>query len=335
MSRYRGAWTIGTRVVLVLVLLWVALVPAFFSTYFTGAVALKVLWLGLAAASLTFLSGQGGMVSLAQTAIYGSAGYVVAHLTVMQGWNGWLAVPVALAAAVTLAVLVALISARSTGIYFLMLTLAVAVFVYFFALQYRPFTQGFSGINGVQAPDLFGISLRDPTTFWFLALGVSLAAYLAVRHVIASPFGLTLRGVRDSAPRMAALGYNVTAHRVAAFAFAGLVAACGGVLAVWYNGQIAPGSIDLTRTIDVLVIAVIGGLYRLEGAWVGALAFTLLTNFANDYTARFNTVIGLIFIGVLLLSPGGISGIAESVMRRAHRGRPRTPAPPAAEGAGG
>jgi branched-chain amino acid transport system permease protein len=88
------------------------------------------------------------------------------------------------------------------------------------------------------------------------------------------------------------------------------------VLAVWYNGQIAPGSIDLTRTIDVLVIAVIGGLYRLEGAWIGALAVTLLTNFANDYTARFNTVIGLIFIGILLLSPGGIAGIWERVVTR-------------------
>jgi branched-chain amino acid transport system permease protein len=306
--------------------------PFFASSFWVVSIGIKTLWLGIAAISLIFLAGTVGMVSLAQTAIYGSAGYVLAHLTVMQGWNAWLAVPVAIAAAVVLAVFVALISARSTGIYFLMLTLAVGVFCYFFALQYRPFTQGFSGINGVQPPELLGLPLRDPTNFWFLALGVALAAYLAVRYVIASPFGLTLKGVRDSAPRMAALGYNVTAHRVAAFAFAGLVAGCGGVLAVWYNGQIAPGSIDLTRTIDVLVIAVIGGLYRLEGAWVGALAFTLLTNFANDYTARFNTVIGLIFIGVLLLSPGGISGIAEDVVRRARGGRSRRPA---AEGAGG
>jgi branched-chain amino acid transport system permease protein len=306
--------------------------PFFASSFWVVSIGIKTLWLGIAAISLIFLAGTVGMVSLAQTAIYGSAGYVLAHLTVMQGWNAWLAVPVAITAAVVLAVFVALISARSTGIYFLMLTLAVGVFCYFFALQYRPFTQGFSGINGVQPPELLGLPLRDPTNFWFLALSVALAAYLAVRYVIASPFGLTLKGVRDSAPRMAALGYNVTAHRVAAFAFAGLVAACGGVLAVWYNGQIAPGSIDLTRTIDVLVIAVIGGLYRLEGAWVGALAFTLLTNFANDYTARFNTVIGLIFIGVLLLSPGGISGIAEDVVRRARGGRSRRPA---AEGAGG
>jgi branched-chain amino acid transport system permease protein len=309
--------------------------PFFGSSFWVVQIGIKTLWLGIAAISLIFLAGTVGMVSLAQTAIYGSAGYVLAHLTVMQGWNGWLAVPVALAAAVVIAAAIALISARSSGIYFLMLTLAVAVFIYFFALQYRPFTQGFSGINGVQAPDLFGISLRDPTTFWFLALAVAAAAYLAVRHVIRSPFGLTLQGVRDSAPRMAALGYDVTAHRVAAFAFAGLVAACGGVLGVWYNGQIAPGSIDLTRTIDVLVIAVIGGLYRLEGAWIGALAFTLLTNFANDYTARFNTVIGLIFIAILLLSPGGIAGIWESVAVRVRRGRTAPSQPPAVQGSGG
>lgn len=309
--------------------------PFFASTFWVVSIGIKTLWLGIAAVSLIFLAGTVGMVSLAQTAIYGSAGYVVAHLTVMQGWNAWLAVPTALGAAVALSVLIALISARSSGIYFLMLTLAVAVFCYFFALQYRPFTQGFSGINGVQAPDLFGTSLRDPTSFWFLALGVSLAAYLAVRHVIASPFGLTLQGIRDSAPRMTALGYNVTAHRVVAFAFAGLIAACGGILAVWYNGQIAPGSIDLTRTIDVLVIAVIGGLYRLEGAWVGALAVTLLTNFANDYTARFNTVIGLIFIAILLLSPGGIAGIWQGVSDRVRSGRAGRARPPAVEGAAG
>jgi branched-chain amino acid transport system permease protein len=323
------------RKVLGLVALAIFLVafPFFASSFWVVAIGIKTLWLGIVAISLIFLAGTVGMVSLAQTAIYGSAGYVFAHLTIMSGWEPWLAVPVALVAAVALSVFIALISARSTGIYFLMLTLAVGVFCYFFALQYRPFTQGFSGINGVQAPDLFGVSLRDPTTFWFLALAVAVAAYLAVRHVIGSPFGLTLQGIRDSAPRMAALGYDVTAHRVAAFAFAGLVAAFGGVLAVWYNGQIAPGSIDLTRTIDVLVIAVIGGLYRLEGAWIGALAVTLLTNFANDYTPRFNTVIGLIFIAILLLSPGGIAGIWQGTAGRVRR-RTGT-APPAIEGAGG
>jgi branched-chain amino acid transport system permease protein len=293
--------------------------PLWASSFWVVAIGIKTLWLGVVAVSLIFLASHVGMVSLAQTAIYGTAGYVVANLSVMHGWNGWLAVPVALLTAVVLAAAIALIGARTHGIYFLMLTLAVAVFVYYFALQYRPFTNGFSGINGVGAPDLFGISLREPTSFYYLALVVAAAAYAAVRWIVRTPFGLTLRGVRDSRERMAALGYDVVAHRVAAFAFAGLVAACGGVLAVWYNGQISPGSIDLTRTIDILVIAVIGGMYRLEGAWIGALAVTLLTNFANDYTARFNTVIGVVFIVILLLSPGGISGLWDGLERRRRR----------------
>jgi branched-chain amino acid transport system permease protein len=310
--------------------------PLFASSFWVVSIGIKSLWLGVIAVSLIFLAGTVGLVSLAQTAIYGTAGYVVANLTVMQGWGGWPAALVGVLAAVAVAVLIALISARTAGIYFLMITFAIGVFLYFFALQYRPFTNGFSGINGVEAPSLLGLSLREPRNFYYLALAVALLAYLAVRHVIRSPFGLTLQGIRDSAQRMSALGYDVTAHRIAAFAFAGFVAACGGVLAVWYNGQISPGSVDVTRTIDVLVIAVIGGLYRLEGAWIGALAVTLLTNFANDYTARFNSVIGLIFIAILVLSPGGISGIWESVARRTARlPRTRGTQPPAPQGAGG
>lgn len=309
--------------------------PFFASPFWVVQIGIKSLWLGVVALSLIFLAGQLGLVSLAQTAIYGTAGYVVSNLTVMQGWSPWPAVLAAIAVAVAVSVVIAVVSARSSGIYFLMITFAIAVFLYYFELQYRPLTNGFSGINGVQAPDLLGISLRDPTSFYFLALGIALAAYLAVRALIRTPFGLTLQGIRDAPARMSALGFGVTAHRVAAFAFAGLIAACGGVLAVWYNGQISPGSVDVTRTIDILVIAVIGGLYRLEGAWIGALAVTLLTNFANDYTARFNTVIGLIFIAILLLSPGGISGIWETVAHRARLPRARRPQPPAVQGSGG
>jgi branched-chain amino acid transport system permease protein len=271
------------------------------------------------------------MVSLAQTAVYGSAGYVIANLTVIQGWDPWLAVPVAIAAAVVVAAVAAAVSARSYGIYFLMLTFAIGVFIFYFALQYRPFTQGFSGINGVSAPDLFGLQLTDPTNFYYLALAVAVGSYLLVRHVTRTPFGLTLKGIRDGHERMAALGYNVGLHRIAAFAFAGLIAGLGGVLAVWYNGQISPGSIDITRIIDVLVVAVIGGLYRLEGAWVGAIALTLLQAYASDFTNRANTLIGVVFVLILLLSPGGIVGIAEELGRRIKSWRGNGPRPAAAE----
>jgi branched-chain amino acid transport system permease protein len=138
-------------------------------------------------------------------------------------------------------------------------------------------------------------------------------------------FGLSLQGIRDEPARMRALGFDVTLHRMLAFAFAALIAGIAGVLSVWYNRRITPGSINLGVTIDILIIAVIGGLYRLEGAWIGALAYALIDNYSREWVpdvgnilgpARFNTIIGLVFLIIVLLSPGGLVGIWEDVRDR-------------------
>ena len=119
---------------------------------------------------------------------------------------------------------------------------------------------------------------------------------------------------------MRALGFDVTRHRMLAFTLAALVAGIAGVLSVWYNRRISPGSINLAQTIDILIIAVVGGLYRLEGAWVGALVYALIDNYSREWVpdvgqvlgpARFNTIIGLVFLVIVLLSPGGIIGLWE------------------------
>jgi branched-chain amino acid transport system permease protein len=141
--------------------------------------------------------------------------------------------------------------------------------------------------------------------------------------VARTPFGLTLQGIRDDPVRMSSLGYNVALHRTLAFVFAGFIAAIAGVLFVWWNAQIAPSTIGLSATIDVLVIAVIGGLYRLEGAWLGAFVFVVINNYAPDIgfiSERFHTVIGLIFLVIVLVSPSGLIGLWE----RATAGRQRT-----------
>ena len=123
---------------------------------------------------------------------------------------------------------------------------------------------------------------------------------------------------------MRALGFNVTRHRILAFGLAAFVAAIAGVLSVWYNRRITPGSINLAQTIDVLIIAVIGGLYRLEGAWVGALTYALLDNYSREWTPtvgdvlgpeRFNTILGVVFLVIVLLSPGGLVGLWEQGRR--------------------
>jgi branched-chain amino acid transport system permease protein len=342
-------WAPGAIGVLVL-----ALAPVLFSEFYVSAVLTKALWLGIAAASLIFLAAYAGMVSLGQVALYGVAGFTMGNLVAADGGseialNPWLAALLGLLAATAIGLFLGAISSRSYGIYFLMLTLAFAVLTYYFFAQVTELS-GFGGINNVETPGVIGNPIADPFPLFYLTLGISLALYAAIRYLARTPFGLTLQGIRDEPDRMRALGYNVRLHRTLAFATGALIAGIAGVISVWWNTRISPGSVALPQTIDVLVIAVIGGLFRLEGAWVGALLFAVLDNEIRGVDVigdRFNTVVGVIFLAIVLLSPGGLMGIWTSAtdfldrrLAGARRGREpavagRSPAnpgsPPASE----
>jgi branched-chain amino acid transport system permease protein len=169
--------------------------------------------------------------------------------------------------------------------------------------------------------------------YYYLALFWALAGYFLVKYLVRTPFGIALQGVRDNPRRMNALGFNVTAHRVAAYAVAGLIAAVGGVLLVWYNGLITPGSIGTSWLINILVIAVLGGMRHPIGPFLGAIVFVLLQNFAIDVfdRERFNLVIGGMFLAIVLFSPDGLLGLwARFVARFGNadaRSRISTPRP--------
>ena len=306
----------GPAAIAILVL---ALAPLFFSEYYLSAVLTKALWLGIAAVSLTFLAGYAGIVSLGQVALYGIAGFTLANLVEADGgsalaWNPWLATVVAILVATGVGLFLGAIASRSYGIYFLMITLASAVLVYYFFAQVTDLS-GFGGVNNVHRPAAVGNPLQQPERLYYIALGASVAVYALLRYVTRAPLGLAFQGIRDDPSRMSALGYNVLLLRAVAFGLGAFVAAVAGVLSVWWNTRISPGSISLGQTIDVLVIAVIGGLFRLEGAWIGAFAFVALDNWIRGVEAigsRFNTVIGVIFLAIVLLSPGGLMGIWES-----------------------
>ena len=288
----------------------------------------QMLFLGIVAASLIFLSAYGGMVSLAQVSIYGVAGFALGNLTTngnTKGLNlGWAEAPgivVALVIAVIVALVFGALASRSYGIYFLMITLVFSVIANLFFGQVTS-VSGFGGISGIPIPDFLSRTAH-PDRLYFVTLAVALLVYALLRYVARTPFGLTLQGIRDDPVRMSSLGYNVTLHRTLAFAFAGFIAAIGGVLFVWWNAQIAPSTIGLSATIDVLVIAVIGGLYRLEGAWLGALVFVLINNYAQDVdlvSDRFHTLIGVIFLVIVLVSPNGLIGLWERVTAGAAAG---------------
>jgi len=291
--------------------------PFVASPFFTYQIGAQALALGLIALSLTFLGGYGGMVSLAQMTVAGVAGYGVAVFgtssaaAISLGWPWWLASAVAIVLATAFAAAVGWLSVRTEGIYTIMITLAIGVAFFYLAQQNYTVFNGFQGFNRAGAPEVLGVESRDPVPFYFATLVCALAGYFLVRHLVRAPFGIALQGIRDNPRRMASLGYAVTAHRVAAYAVSGLLAAVGGVLMVWYNGRISPGTVNLGAMISILIIAVLGGMKHPIGAFVGAIVYVLLQNFAIDLFVRerFNLVIGAGFLAIVLFSPDGLLGL--------------------------
>jgi branched-chain amino acid transport system permease protein len=304
--------------------LLVLLFPFFATPFFTFQVASQSLILGLIALSLAFLAGYGGMVSLAQMTVAGIAGYGVAVFgtssaaEISLAWPWWVAVPAAVLVAVVCATLIGWLSVRTEGIYTIMITLAIGVAFYYLVLQNYSVFNGFQGLRELKPPTVFGVNWRSPTPFYFLCLFWALAGYFLVHWVVRAPFGIALQGIRDNPRRMAALGYGVVAHRVAAYALAGLIAGVGGVLLAWYNALMTPGSVGTGWLINLLVIAVLGGVKHPIGAFLGALVFVLLQTFAIDVIdrERFNLVIGVVFLAIVLFSPDGLLGLWAKLRSR-------------------
>jgi branched-chain amino acid transport system permease protein len=251
------------------------------------------------------------------------AGYMVAIFgtsidPISLHWPWWLAVGFAVLVAAAFATLVGWLSVRTEGIYTIMITLAIGVAFYYLTLQNYSLFAGHRGFNQVHAPTVLDVNLRDPVPFYYLALFCALAGYFFIKYLIRAPFGIALQGVRDNPRRMSALGFHVTGHRVAAYTVAGLLAAVGGVLMVWYNNQISPESAGIARMIDILVIAVLGGMKHPIGAFIGAIVFVLLQTFAIDLVdrERFNLVIGGVFLLIVLFSPDGLLGLWGHVRAR-------------------
>lgn len=315
-------WTAGHHGFLFRAALWLAalgLYPLVATPFFVYQIGAQTLVLGLIALSLSFLAGSGGMVSLSQLTVAGVAGYMVAIFgvssvgTISLGWEPWIAIAIALFAGVLVAIAIGALSIRTEGIRTIMITLAIGVAFFYLTQQNYTVFNGFQGFSGIEATRLLGLDLGTPTAFYYLCLVVSAGAVFGVIYINRSPFGMSLQGVRDNARRMASLGFNVTLHRLAAHGLAGLIAAAGGVLFVYYTHRISPGSIGAAALINVLVVAVLGGMRHPIGAFLGAALFVLLQNFAIDFVSRerFNLVIGVVFLVVILFSPDGLLGLTE------------------------
>jgi branched-chain amino acid transport system permease protein len=300
------------------------LLPAFASRFVLTEVFGLTFAFGIIAVSLQFLAGYGGMVNLAQITVAGIAGYMVAVLGPNTmgfglGWPWWVAIPIALLLAIAASALIGLLAIRTDGIYTIMITLALCAAFSYFTFQNYDIFNGYNGVNGVTPPRVLDIDWTEPIAFYYLLLTFAALTYLAALYVSRSTFGLALQGIRDSARRMEAIGFNVPAHRVAAYVFTGIIAAVGGILLTWHNGRISPGTIGVGAAIDILIMAVIGGIRHPIGPFIGALIFVCLSTFAMDIVEvlipreRFKLVVGLGFLLVVLFSPDGVTGIVDKI----------------------
>ena len=314
-------------VVLVLVGVFQALTPDPFRHYFVDVVLTQSLLLGVAAASIVFLSAFGGMISLAQVFLYGACGFVIGNAVTTGeskglnlGWNPWLGVLLGVGVTTALGFLLGVIASRSSGLYYLMITLAYGVIGNYFFGQVTVLS-GFGGVNQVRAPGFIGepTDATNPERMFYTALVVAVLVYLLLRYVSRTPFGLALQGVRDDPVRMNSLGYNVAMHRTWAFTLAAFVASLAGVLYVWERRAIDPATINLGGILDLLVMAVIGGVLVLEGAWLGAFIFVAVENYVRNVVflnnwieeARFRTIVGAMVLILVLACPDGVVGLRK------------------------
>jgi branched-chain amino acid transport system permease protein len=329
--RQRRGGSLPTSWIVIFILLFL---PSFVGDFILFQIFGWAFILGIISLSLMFLGGYGGMVSLAQMTLAGCAAYMVAIFgdsaitAISLGWPWYLTIPVAILITILFGTLIGALAVRTEGIYTIMITLAVAAAFFYFTRQNYVVFNGFSGFNGVLPPKLFGIDWHKPVPFYYLTLFWAAASYFVVLYVSRSPFGLALQGVRDNARRMEALGYNVVMHRIAAYAFAAIFAAIGGILLVWLNSQVSPGTAGVGPAIDILIVAVVGGMGRPIGPFIGALIYVVLRTFALDILVglgfdgtRFQLLVGLVFLLIVFFSPDGVLGLWERWQARARKSR--------------
>jgi branched-chain amino acid transport system permease protein len=256
----------------VLVLVIFGALPLVVSSYQTS-IANEILIFALLAMSIDVLAGYAGRTSLSHGALFGISTYVVIYWTSVHGGSAWVAC-------------------------------ALGIVAWGVCLRWTSVTGGENGIRGIGRPEL----IASPTAFYYATLAVVLLMTLLIWRFVRSPFGLTLRGIRDSESRMRSLGYGTSVHMFFAFTITGFFAGVAGALYALFNNFVSPSTVQLSQSVEGLLMAIIGGIGTLFGSFVGAAAIILLENFVSDYTARWQMVLGLMFIGTMIFAPEGILG---------------------------
>jgi branched-chain amino acid transport system permease protein len=303
--------------------------PFIIGNEFYVNMASQVLIYALFALSINMMLGYGGMVSLGHSAYLGIAGYACI-IAVTAGYDQLTAAIFAVTLSTAAAAFFGVLSLRAPGLGFIMITLALGQIVWGVAYRANELTGGDNGIHYPARPMPFGFDIRDAPSFYYFTLIVFATALFCIWRFSRSPFGASLMGTRDQPRRMRMLGHNVWLIRLITFVMAGFWASVASILYVYYNLFLSPHAISLQQSAEILLMAILGGASTLTGPIVGAAIITLVKNVVSTYVERWNTLLGLIFVVVIVFMPYGlVPGCTQLWRRLTQRVKARKAASPA------
>jgi branched-chain amino acid transport system permease protein len=290
--------------------------PPFLSSFLLTLLTQALIY-AILAMSLDIILGYTGLASLGHAAYFGLGAYSVGILATRHGAGFWMTLPVGVLLAVTVAAIFGLVALRATGVYFLMITLALGMVVWGLAHRWVTMTQGDNGISAIPRPDLgLAWSLAHSIPFYYFALAGFLISFSILRVIVRSPFGRSLVGIRESESRMRTLGYHVWLHKYIGFVIAGGFAGFAGVLWAYYNGFVSPVDLQLATSVEVLLMVALGGRGTLLGPALGAGIIIMLKNLVSVYTHRWLLILGVVYIATIVYAPEGIVGAMRQWRRR-------------------
>jgi branched-chain amino acid transport system permease protein len=287
---------------------WLGIYPVFM---------MKLLCFAMFACAFNLLLGFSGMLSFGHAAFFGSSAYATAWLATVHGWDAAPAILAGVAASTLIGLLVGVIAIRRRGIYFAMITLALAQLIYFVCLQ-APFTGGENGLQGVPRGNLFGLlQLKSDLLFYYLILAAFLAQYLFIRRVVQSPFGQVLKAIRENEPRAISLGYDVNRYRLVAFVLSAALAGFAGSLKALVLGFATLSDVQQANSGEVILMTLLGGTGTFFGPVIGAGVVVTLQEYLSEYVGGWVTaIIGAVFVACVLMFRRGIVG---ALIARWHR----------------
>lgn len=288
----------------------------FYGSQYTITTFIRIIYFGFLALSVGFLIREGGMVSLTQTAFFGLTGYIIGLLGVERGFVFPWPDLISIGSVIIVSLLLSLFLIRTQKIVFLMITLAIGQLCWAFATQNTTLLHGWAGIRGIRPPIIFGIDFNNTSNFYWAELALFAVGIFILWCIMKSPFGIALNGIRENPRRMASLGYSVYWIRVVAFIIAAVYAGIGGILGAYNTGIITPTAIQVSRTIWILIMVILGGTSYFWGPILGTFIAVWLDVLISQITERYNLVIGVIFLLIVLFSPNGILGIVDSTLKK-------------------